>query len=79
MLYFQKLSQKTYRIVENRINAFAPRKIHHSINEEINREFSLSEVKKIICKLKNNNAYGIDKIFNEYLKNCPENVLVMLT
>ena len=79
MLHFQKLSQKPDRIVENTKNAFDPRKIHHSINEEINREFSLAEVKKIICKLKNNKAYGIDNILNEYLKNCPENVVVMLT
>ena len=65
--------------MENTKNAFDPRKMHHLIDEEINREFSLAEVKKIICKLKNNKAYCIDSILNEYLKNCPEVVFVTLT
>ena len=46
-----------------------------SINEEINMEFNLDEIKSIIRKLKNGKACGIDHIRNEFLKHCPNEIL----
>jgi hypothetical protein len=37
-------------------------------NHELNSPFTASEIKKCIVKLKNNKAYGLDCILNEYLK-----------
>ena len=46
-----------------------------SINEEINVEFTLDEIKSIIKKLKNGKACGIDHVRNEFLKFCPDQIL----
>ena len=41
---------------------FDPRSIDHSINEQINKDFSVDEIQQIIKKLKNNKSGGIDNI-----------------
>ena len=46
-----------------------------SFNQEINKDFTLEEVNKNIKRLNNNKSEGIDLIKNEYLKNCPQNVV----
>ena len=46
-----------------------------SINEDINNDFTLDELKHIIKKLKNGKACGIDHVRNEFLKHCPEQIL----
>ena len=46
-----------------------------SITEDINMDFSTEEVKKIISKLKNGKACGLDHIRNEFLKNSPDYVV----
>ena len=45
--------------------------------EEFNLEFTFDEVMKNIKTLQNNKSEGADFIKNEYLKNCPENVVVL--
>ena len=40
-------------------------------NSEINRPFTLEEIKKIIHKLESNKACGVDSILNEFMKYCP--------
>ena len=57
---------------------FDPRTIEHSINEQINKDFTFSEIKEIIKKLKNNKACGVDNIVNEYLKCCPDEVICLI-
>ena len=49
-----------------------------TINEELNSVFTLSEILLCIKKLQNNKASGLDKIINEYFKNCPESVVVFI-
>ena len=56
--------------------SFDPRVINRSLNEEINQKNSVEEIMAIVKKLKNNKAHGIDNIINEFLKNCPEYVMV---
>ena len=46
-----------------------------SINEDINIEFSLEEIKCIIKKLKNGKACGMDHVRNEFLKTCTDEIL----
>ncbi len=76
MLHFKQLSQKPDHDEES--NEFDPRTIDHSINEEINREFTLNEIERSIKSLKNNKACGIDNVINEYLKNCPAQLLTVI-
>ena len=47
-------------------------------NDSINMPFILEELKKHIIFLKNNKSHGIDYILNEFLKNCPEELLVVI-
>ena len=68
--HFQALNQ-----AENGEDTFDPRILNLSENVEINKPFTLSEIKQVIKKLKNEKACGIDNIKNEYLKNCPDNVV----
>ena len=46
-----------------------------SFNQEINKDFTLEELNKNIKRLNNNKSEGVDLIKNEYLKNCPQNVV----
>lgn len=63
---------------DSHIPKFDPRKITHSINQEINKEFTVEEVVENIKVLKNNKAEGVDFIKNEYIKNCPQNVIKLI-
>ena len=47
-------------------------------DENINEPFTLNEIKSQIKILKNNKACGFDRIINEYLKNCPNEVLEII-
>ena len=44
-------------------------------NETINKLFTADEISKHIASLKKNKSPGIDCILNEFIKNCPENVI----
>ena len=74
MDHFKKLSQKdpTEHVEEE----FDPRKIDHSLNEEINRPFTFTELQSTLKKLRNNKSGGIDNMINEYLKSCPDALLL---
>ena len=51
---------------------------NNSSNCDLNTEFTVSELKKMIKKLKNGKACGIDNLSNEFFKNCPESVLLII-
>ena len=63
---------------ESNIPEFDPQKIDLSSNEELNVDFTLEEVMESIHELKNNKAEGVDYIKNEYLKNCPPDVVKLM-
>ena len=44
-------------------------------NEIINKLFTTEEIRKHIVSLKKNKSPGIDCILNEFIKNCPENLI----
>ena len=60
-------------------NPFDPCNVDHSINEELNKDFTVAELKLLISKLKSNKACGIDHIRNEFLKYCPSEMLEIIT
>ena len=47
--------------------------------EELNRQFTKSDIEKLIKKLKNGKSSGCDNILNEFLKNSPETVIETIT
>ena len=47
-------------------------------NNEINKPFSIEELKKVIKNLKNKKASGYDRIPNEFLKHAPEEILRLM-
>jgi hypothetical protein len=59
-------------------NQFDLSDIDLSTIEEFNLEFTLDEVLKNIKALKNNKSEGGDFIKNEYLKNCPQSVIILI-
>ena len=73
MEHFKKISE-----TEPSENNFDPRNINHSITEDLNSDFTFHEVKKIIRKLKSNKACGIDNVTNEFLKHCPDSVIILI-
>ena len=74
--FFAKLSKKPESDQNNEMTEdFDPREMTQTINEDINVNFTLSEVQVQIRKLKNRKACGIDNIINEFLKNCPTNIV----
>ena len=73
MEHFKKLSDSPLEE-----NTFDPRNITHSISEDLNTEFTFEEVKKIIKKLKNKKAAGVDHVINEFLKNCPDTMVIII-
>ena len=81
--HFQKLNQ-VYREVPVDFNPTAI--LEPNINdldsvdlEELNRNFTVSDIEKLIKKLKNKKAAGFDNIINEFLKNSPETVVEAIT
>ena len=60
-------------------DSFDPRNIRHSINEDLNQLFTVNEIKTQIKRLKSRKACGIDNIINEFLKNCPPDMLTIIT
>ena len=59
-------------------HSFDPRNITHSISDDLNADFTFEEVQKVIKKLKNNKASGVDYVINEFLKNCPDSLVVVI-
>ena len=76
--HFKKISNKETDLQDNNIDYSTYNADIGSINEDINMDFTYEEVKKLICKLKNGKACGIDHIRNEFLKNCPDNVVNLI-
>ena len=71
MNHFKQLSQKNYPCEpsnpgEETDSAITTAEVNESLSID-----SLSEIKDIIAKLKNNKACGIDFMINEFLKNAP--------
>ena len=48
-------------------------------NEEINKPFTMAEVKQQFMKLKNNKAHGCDYILNEFIKYSPIQFISLIT
>ena len=69
--HFQKIST----VEDQHDNMFNLEIGNNSVNEDINILFTLEEIKHIIKKLKNGKACGIDHVRNEFLKNCPDEIL----
>ena len=59
-------------------HVFDPSAIDLSTIEEFNLDFTLKEVQDNIKVLKNNKSEGLDFIKNEYIKNCPTNVIELV-
>ena len=72
--HFKKLSFK------EQVNSFDP--CHavdkDSISEELNCDFTYEEILENIKNLKNNKSSGLDQIINEYLKNSPKPVILII-
>ena len=51
---------------------FNPEDLTNGTNEELNKEFTFGEIKKLIKKLKNGKSSGLDNVINEFLKNSPD-------
>ena len=78
--HFSKLSQKPKSPdgSPSLNTSFDPRTVNHSINEEINKPISESEILAQLKKLKNNKSAGIDVVTNELLKNCPGALITII-
>ena len=75
--HFRKLGETDND--DNNESAFKPQNIEHSINDELNKDFSVNEIQMLITKLKSGKACGIDLIRNEFLKNCPSEMIEIIT
>tara|TARA_B110000196_G_scaffold86649_1_gene75141 strand:- start:271 stop:3555 length:3285 start_codon:yes stop_codon:yes gene_type:complete len=73
--HFKNLNTKNS---ESNIPDFDPRNIDIDANQDWNRDFTFEEIMKNIKDLKNNKSEGVDYIKNEYIKNCPINVVKLL-
>ena len=72
--HFKTLNEKN----ETTFPEFDPINIDIDSNPEINGDFTLEEVKKNIDALNSNKSEGVDLIKNEYLKNCPQDVIKLI-
>ncbi len=63
--HFKKLNSATIDVQEE---ADVLQRGSHETNDVLNRTFTTDEIRKCINKLKNNKAYGLDLILNEYIK-----------
>ena len=80
--HFKKLSQAEdpgTEEVPTAAHTIDPRSINHNINEEINKPFTVDEIRKVASKFKCNKSCGNDKIINEFIKHCPERMIVIIT
>ena len=78
MQHFQELNNLTS---EQSDSEFKKEDLSQGNNEELNRDFNVDEIEKLIKKLKTGKSCGIDNIINEYLKKCPtsmKNAIVSL-
>ena len=71
--HFEKISQKNDQN-DNNVEPDIPI-FTGSDNDEINQSFTINEIKTLIRKLKNGKSCGLDRIRNEFLKNCPDEIL----
>ena len=74
--HFRKLGEVQ---ADNDEKIFNPTNINHSINEDLNDDFTPDEIKLLISKLKTNKACGIDSIRDEFLKYCPLDMIEIIT
>ena len=51
-----------------------PNLVEKAPNEELNRPFNFEELKRVIKKMKNKKAEGVDKIANEMIKHFPDKI-----
>ena len=80
--HFAKLSQinaENDSNIENKIPDGYVQCKDEDMNPHLNNYFSIQEVQVRIKKLKNRKACGIDNIINEFLKNCPYEMIVIIT
>ncbi len=73
--HFSNLSKSKPNPNHNQ-NIITPESQPEIPNDSINNPFSLEEIKKHISLLKNNKSHGVDHILNEFIKNCPEELIV---
>ena len=78
MSHFKELNQKCKHSAEVNEESDDPREIIHSLNDEINRPFTVDELMPLLRKLQNNKASGMDNIINEFLKYCPMKVTKLI-
>ena len=81
--HFQKLNQ-VYREIQvdfNPSQILEPDQVNleDSDLQELNKDFTISDIEKIIKKLKNGKSPGGDHIIGEYLKNSPETLIETIT
>ena len=81
--HFKKLNQ-AYREIPTNFNPSAI--LEPNINgldnydlEQLNRDFTKSDIEKLIKKLKNGKSSGCDNILNEFLKNSPDTIIETIT
>ena len=75
--HFRELDNK--QADANDSTDFDPILIDRSVNDELNASFNTKEIADVIKKLKNNKACGIDLIRNEFIKNCSNDMLEVVT
>lgn len=81
--HFQKLNQ-IYRDVQSDFNPAQMLKPaqnfpHNFDLQQLNRDFTTTDIQRLIKKLKNGKSPGSDNIIAEYLKNSPETLVETLT
>jgi len=76
--HFEKLSGRNPNKAESGSDFNTGFIFTDSVNEFINTPFTVPEITAIIKKLKNNKACGIDNIINEFLKHCPNSVVMVI-
>ena len=58
-------------LLSNKINKSVPPSQPSPLNLDLNKPFTLSELKQVIKKLKKKKAIGFDRISNEMIQNAP--------
>ena len=68
--HFRKLNNENIAPQDDDIHTFT-----NSDNDDLNIQFTLEEIKCVIKSLKLGKACGLDRIRNEFIKNCPDSLL----